>query len=90
MNPLLASLLDVDNAARLLMQRAGTSRQKEHLRDALHDLREQVLDVVAARAAEAGELDVETFKAIVRHAADRGRWQDFSIAFNQVGREVAT
>jgi hypothetical protein len=95
MSPLIAALIEVDTQVRALTRRAGTRPQKEALRSAMQDLREQVIDVVAARAAadgalDDGELDVDTFKAIVRHAAERGRWQDFSIAFNQVGREVRT
>ena len=88
MSPLLEAMIGVDTNAGLLMRHVGTRRQKEEMRDALQDLRRKVLDTVAARAAEGAELDVESFKAIVRLASERGRWSDFSLAFNQVAREV--
>lgn len=88
MSPLLTALIEVDNNARLLMRASGNTRQKEQLRDAVQDLRAKVLDVLAQRAADSEELDVDTFKAIVRLAAKRGKWTDFVTAFNQVGREV--
>jgi hypothetical protein len=91
MSPLVAALLEVDTRARALARRHGTREQKAELRTAMQDLRGKVLDVVAARAAlghdEGEELDVESFKAIIRLAAERGRWSDFAMAFNQVGRE---
>lgn len=85
-HPLLAAFLEVDCKSRELMRRAGSSRQREDLRDAVADLRVSVLTVVAVEAGR-GEvrLDVDTFKSIVRLHREIGiDWQELVDAFNDV------
>lgn len=90
LSPLMAALLDVDRTARALMRHAGNTRQKEHLRDALHELRTSVLDIVAANAAEGrGPIDAETFRAIVHRCHELGiDWTTMVGAFNEAREEV--
>lgn len=85
-HPLLQAFLEVDCKARELMRRAGSSRQREDLRDAVADLRTNVLTVIAGEAGR-GEvrLDVDTFKSIVRLHRELGiDWPDLVAAVNEV------
>lgn len=85
-HPLLTAFIEADCAARELMRFAGNTRQREHLRDAVADLRAAVLHVIAAEAAGgAVRIDVDTFKEIVRHHHEIGLdWPAMVEAFNDV------
>lgn len=86
-HPLLGALLAVDCCSRDLMRHAGSTRQREDLRDALADLRRTALHTIAlqAGAGSIAMLDAATFKAIVRRHRELGLgWQEMVDAFNEV------
>lgn len=83
---LLDTLMEVDCAASVLMRSAGSSRQREHLRDAIAAHRAMLLDNIAGQAATgAARIDADTFKGIVRHFREIGlEWPDMVAAFSEV------
>jgi hypothetical protein len=82
-HPLLDNLLEVDCAAANVLRAAGSTRQREHLRDALADMRRNVLVVVAHQVVTGdATLDIELFRQIVAHAHRSGlNWADLVAAF---------
>ena len=83
-HPLLDHLLAVDCAAANVLRVAGSTRQREQLRDALAEMRGNVLDVVAHQVVTGdAALDLDLFKQIVQRAHQSGlNWQDLVAAFN--------
>lgn len=87
MKELLDAFMAVDCSANVLMHSAGNTRQREHLRDALQDLRGKVIDVIARGAGRDRDLDIETFKHIIRRGAELGLWPEMTQAFNDLRQE---
>lgn len=84
-HPLVLSLLELDSAARCLMAKAGSSRDRERLRDALADLHVHANEVVVRDVAQGhGDLTVAVFEDVVKRAHEAGlQYPDMVAAFHR-------
>jgi hypothetical protein len=84
-HPLVLALLELDSAARCLMAKAGTSRDRERLRDALVELHVHANEVVVRDVAQGhGDLTVEVFEDVVKRAHEAGLpYTEMTAAFHR-------